>query len=148
MTEQGQGYLCTTDSNNYKEWPWYQEYRQLERPGAAVRMGGGQVPVDVAIEFSQWIMKTPEIRDIVFRRFVQGDYDNETEKMLLSFAQRYFLLKSGQAGSPELISIAWGLIAKVLIGTIECVESSEFREKLSSYTFAIAPTSNSSKRNS
>lgn len=126
-------YKITTDSDEYETWPWYLEYLGLERSPSRARMKSrsGKVPIEVGVQFARWIMETPELRDVIYRRFVLGDYDNETEKMHLTIAPRYFFLKCEEVESSAFLSVTWHQIARVLDGQMDSVESHEFREAIS-----------------
>ena len=142
MNEPEIKYVVTSDSSEYESWEWYREYQIMyqakkrgDQPSNLHDYGGGPMPVQLGIDFSCWVMRTPEIRDIVYRRFIEGDYNNTLEGNLLSDSTYYFLSKERVAG--VALASCWIHLAKVLRGEIESVNTSEYRASLlkSKYAF-------------
>jgi hypothetical protein len=141
MTEPNEtaSYTPTTQAEDYKSWPWFQDYlkyAEQEKAGilAAPKLDYGTrpTPVSLGLNIARWAMRTPEIRDIVWRRFVQGNYDNKLEEWLLSIAETYFRYKEGiQAGIGSLDAII--RTEHVLNGDVASVDDPEFRQLLLSH---------------
>ncbi len=149
MTEQEQSYMCTTDSNDYKEWAWFQEHLEFIAAYKAGRLPkpkwdfqGGPLPLEYGVAYAEWILNTPEIRDIIYRRFILGHYDNMTEGNLLSDAVTYFSRKIGiNTHAGVLLSHCHRPIAKILQGQITGPKAPEYAEVLlrSKYAFVDEP---------
>ena len=143
MNEPEIKYVVTSDSSEYESWEWYREYQIMyqakkrgAQPSSLHDYGGGPMPVQLGIDFSRWVMRTPEIRDIVYRRFIEGDYDNALEGNLLSDSTYYFLSKERVAGA--FLASCWIHLAKVFRGEIESVEAPEYRASLLNSKYAFS----------
>ena len=137
-------YTCGTSSRDYRHWGWYIEYADLlflvkqgERVEFVESYEGGKLPLKLGIEFSTWVMGTPELRDIVFRRFVQGDYENKLEGKLLTDAVEFYSLSRGIKGGLGYLPVCWLQIAKIINGEIPSVDSEQFGEELLKSSFAF-----------
>lgn len=132
------GYVETTSSASYESWPWYIAcMRALEirkTPGWKPRNPlpqGRPLPVSTGIRFGTWVMETPTIRDIIYRRFVKGDYDNEVESMLLKAASFHFLHQDGYSVMHFApLALCWRPIARILTGEYTDARSPEYRADL------------------
>ncbi len=93
------------------------------------------LPVELGLQFSEWVMATPEVRDMVYRRFVCGDYDNEREGALLRDAEEYFIsvhsADGGAFGAP------WRPLGKVITGEISEVRSQGYKDLLLASAWAF-----------
>ncbi len=136
-TEDKQDYVCTTKASDWASWDWFQDYHRYSDgyksgtiPEPKIDYGSGPLPIEVGVQFGKWVLETPEIRDIVYRRFVIGDYDNTLEGNLLGFAKTYFLRKIHIRGFSSFLAICWPPLAKILTGQMDSVESAEYRAAL------------------
>jgi hypothetical protein len=136
-------------SSEFNDWDWYCEYRsQIEAAKTnpniewSKAIDSDRLPVDIGIDFSRWVLETPELSDIVYRRIVLGDYDNVLEANLLSDATQYFLNKRRILGGGGLLSACWLSLADVLRGNIEAIDTPAFRASLLKSKFTFTETKN------
>lgn len=139
-------YICTTNPDDFQSWTWFQEYRAMRAKSDAYLAAGGKpiispkiyaepLPVELGLQFSEWVMATPEVRDMVYRRFVCGDYDNEREGALLRDAEEYFKEKHTEGyGSFGAI---WSALEKVILGEITSTHSQEYENLILTFSWAF-----------
>ena len=75
-------------------------------------------------------MSTPEVRDLIYRRFVMEDYNNIREGNLLDYSVIYFEYEKNASGINSRVANTWHLIGEMMKGEMKPVESAEFRERL------------------
>ena len=138
-------YVCTTQYEDYENWDWFQDYLhsverekiRISRQGPASHVVATPMSVSIGIQFGKWVIDTPEVRDIVYRRFVLGDYDNEAEGHLLSFASIHFMRKSNIKESNAFLAVCWRPIASILQGKLKSPDSDGYRKALLQASFAF-----------
>ena len=145
MSEQQQGYECTTRASDYEKWTWFKDYLKFdsayksgELPQPKLDFEGGPLPLEYGVEYAEWILVTPEVRDIVYRRFVLGQFDNTTEGNLLSFSKIYFCRKNGIHPNVRAnFSVCLRPIAEILQGKLASPRTKEFSVALLSSSWAF-----------
>jgi hypothetical protein len=131
-------YQQTTLSEDYEAWSWYQqmqsEMQERQNTDWSPRIDvpfSQPLPVEIGIEYCDWILQTAEVRDIIFRRFVEGDYENETEAMLLRASAFHFLHQKGYAVQhSSKLSGCWHDVAKLIVGDFGSTDAPELRQRL------------------
>jgi len=131
-------------TKEYATWPWYIDYlryvdleKQGNLPAAAYDYADQSLPVDVGVKFGEWVLQVTEVRDLVYDRFVKGNFDDEVAGNLLSFATAYFLYANRIKGGSGLLAICWRPIAQILSGEMESVFSNDYRNELLKSSFAF-----------
>jgi hypothetical protein len=119
-------YQISTSSSEYESWNWYQDYRQQmaelksrkwEDPTRKPK--DGSLPISVGRGYYAWIMRTPEVRDIIYRRFIGGDFDNDLEVKLLTSSAMYYAMSQGYSAEYcTFLSLGWGVAEGLLRGSI------------------------------
>ena len=144
MSEQKSEYVVTTDSAEYESWEWYREYLQsveLARSGtlphAKKDFQNKPLKVELGVKYSRWILETPELLDIIFRRFIFGNYENELEGNLLHFSAIFFMRRNEISGNEGFLGICWGALEKLLKQEITSLDSPQFRADLLKNKFAF-----------
>lgn len=145
MSEQKQDYVCTTEICDHKEWVWFQEYLEFNSAYKAGKLPepkwdfqGGPLPLEYGLAYAQWVLDTPGVRDVIYRRFVLGQYENAAEGNLLSFATIFFLRKNDiDTNANSVLSICHRPIAKILQGQIASPKTKKYTQELlrSSWAF-------------
>lgn len=131
-------YEETTSSRDYGKWDWYRSMRRAMeeskkpdwKPLNELALGQ-PLPVGLGVGYCKWVMETPEVSDIIFRRFVAGDYENETEVMLLRAASFYYLQSVGYSVRHySKLSGCWHDIAGIIKGEYSSAASRKLRQRL------------------
>lgn len=132
-----QDYKTETNYEEYKSWPWFQDYLRLVEMAIPAK-DPDVLPVAVGESFCKWVLGTPEVRDIVYRGFVLSEIEDELEEMLLGLAIRYFLLRSGisEKQSAHLTS-CWQVLKLILEGELSPPNHPDVREKLLRHSWAF-----------
>jgi hypothetical protein len=130
---QGVEYQTTTSSSNHANWPWYREFcrrmDELQRndwKDSSLIAKSGPLPVSLCREYCAWIMQTPEVRDIIYRRFIQKDFDNDLEKRLLISSSMYFVMERGyDAEYSTFLSSCWLISERMIKGELASFDDGE-----------------------
>jgi hypothetical protein len=138
-------YTCTTDIGDFRNWDWYKEYqvllgrqrKTLDIPNHEQNLESAALPLQVGIDFAKWVIKTPEVRDMLYRRFILKNWEDHLEAQLLMSASDYFIRKYEIPGVGTFLGVAWDPIAKVVSGEMASAESPEFRNALLATSFAF-----------
>ena len=99
-------HICGTNSKEFENREWFRDYLRFvdwdksgALPDALVNSRDQPLEVELGVEYAQWIIETPELLDIIYRRFIFCEYDNELEGNLLHFSAIYFMRKSRISGN-------------------------------------------------
>lgn len=95
----------------------------IRTKGQGSLSGGLPVPLSVARGYCQWLLETPEIRDVICRRFILGDYDNDLEARLLSNSALHYLLKTQYLPSgATALGSCWHIVKEVIAGILPSLD--------------------------
>lgn len=79
-------------------------------------------------------MQTPEVRDIIYRRFVTKDFGNDLEKMLLKSASMSFVVKQGyDAQYCTRLSLGLHIAALIITGELRSVDDFDWQRFVGLY---------------
>ncbi|MES2434702.1 MAG: hypothetical protein V4586_12870 [Pseudomonadota bacterium] len=133
-----QPYHITTSSEDCESWPWYRDFlamldalRQNNWKDNARVPKRDPLPVSIGRAYCAWIMTTPEMRDVLYRRFIQRDFDNDLEKRLLKSSAMYFVMIQGYSGEySTFLSSCWHIVTRVMLGEVSSLDADQINKRL------------------
>jgi len=128
--------LNTTSSKDYSEWQWFKDYlvhvekHKVDGAPKNTTFYSNTVPVEIAINYADWAIKTPEIRDIIYRLFFLEDDSRREDSVMSTFSILFFQHEKNIAGAGIALSKTWKPITKILSGETKSARAPDFRESL------------------